>query len=111
MIRKACEEYGIRPPVWRTDANTGVTLTFFAPEPSTEVTTEVKAVLTVLTGEMTRRELQEKFGLKNAEHFRKQYLIPVLEGGFVEMTIPVKPQSRMQRYRLTRQGRGRCSQV
>ncbi len=107
MIRKACEEYGIRPPVWRTDANTGVTLTFFAPEPSTEV----KAVLTALTGDMTRRELQEKFGLKNAEHFRKQYLIPVLEGGFVEMTIPVKPQSRMQRYRLTRLGRQVLSSI
>jgi len=117
MIRKACEEYGIRPPVWRADANTGVTLTFFAPEVATEVgmevttevgmevTTEVKAVLTALTGDMTRRELQEKLGLKNAEHFRKHYLIPVLEGGLVEMTIPDKPQSRLQRYRLTNLGR------
>ena len=121
MIRKACEEYGIRPPVWHADANTGVTLTFFSPEVitevgmevttevgtevTTEVTTEVKAVLTALTGDMTRRDLQEKLGLKNAEHFRKHYLIPVLEGGFVEMTIPDKPQSRLQRYRLTRLGR------
>jgi ATP-dependent DNA helicase RecG len=109
MIRKACEEYGIRPPEWRADANAGVTLTFFAPEVSTEDTTEVamevRAVLKVLDGTMTRQELQEKLGLKNAEHFRKHYLVPALEGGFVEMTIPDKPRSRMQRYRLTALGR------
>jgi ATP-dependent DNA helicase RecG len=70
MISKVCEEYGTRPTVWRTDANTGVTLTFFAPEVTTEigmgVITEVKAVLTALTGDMTCCELQEKLGLKNS---------------------------------------------
>ena len=105
MIRKVCEEYGIRPPVWRADVNMGVTLTFFATEVTTEVTTEVKAVLMALSGDMTRRDLQEKLGLKNAEHFRKHYLITALDGGFVEMTIPDKPQSRLQRYRLTQLGR------
>jgi ATP-dependent DNA helicase RecG len=109
MIRKGCEEYGLRPPEWRADATTGVTLTFFAPEVTmevaTEVNTEVKAVLNVLDGTMTRQELQEKLGLKNAEHFRKHYLVPALAGGFVAMTIPDKPQSRMQRYRLTHLGR------
>jgi ATP-dependent DNA helicase RecG len=53
---------------------------------------------------MTRRELQEKIGLKDAEHFRKHYLVSVLNGGFVEMTIPDKPRSRLQRYRLTQLG-------
>jgi ATP-dependent DNA helicase RecG len=117
MIRKGCEEYGLRPPEWRADATAGVTLTFFAPEVSTEVTmevatevntevnTEVKVVLNVLDGTMTRQELQEKLDLKNAEHFRKLYLVPALADGFVEMTIPDKPQSRMQRYRLTPLGR------
>ena len=79
-------------------------------EVTTEVTMEVRAVLNVLTGTMSRQELQEKLGLKNAEHFRKQYLVPALEGGFVAMTVPDKSRSRMQRYRLTDLGRRALAQ-
>jgi len=51
---------------------------------------------------MTRRELQIALGLKNGEHFRKAYLLPALETGAIEMTIPDKPNSRLQKYRLTK---------
>lgn len=37
--------------------------------------------------------------------FRNQVLNPLLEEGFLEMTIPDKPQSSKQRYRLTEKGR------
>lgn len=37
-------------------------------------------------------------------HFSAAYLQPVLEGGLIEMTIPDKPNSRLQRYRLTAKG-------
>jgi ATP-dependent DNA helicase RecG len=104
MIRKACEKQGLRLPEWLSGA-TGVTLTFFAMEVTTEVTTEVRAVLSALTGTMTRQELQDKLGLKNAEHFRKHYLVPAVDGGFLAMTIPGKPKSRMQRYQATEKGR------
>lgn len=116
LIRKACEEYSLRPPKWSANANAGVTLTFFASkvtrevtgevtrEVTMEVTMEVRAVLKVLSGTMSRQEMQDKLGLKNAEHFRKHYLVPSLEGGFVAMTIPDKPQSRLQRYRMTTVG-------
>jgi len=33
------------------------------------------------------------------------YLQPALDGSFVEMTIPDKPRSSKQRYRLTELGR------
>jgi len=44
-------------------------------------------------------------GLKDAEHFRKSYLLPALEIGVIEMTIPDKPRSSKQQYRLTETGR------
>jgi ATP-dependent DNA helicase RecG len=37
--------------------------------------------------------------------FRDQVLNPLLEEGLVEMTIPDKPRSSKQRYRLTDKGR------
>ncbi|MDA8444318.1 Fic family protein [Paracidovorax valerianellae] len=75
-----------------------------AAEVTAEVTAEVARLLGVLEGEMPRASLMEAVGLKHAEHFRKAYLSPALAGGLVEMTMPDKPNSRNQRYRLTRSG-------
>jgi ATP-dependent DNA helicase RecG len=71
---------------------------------TTEVTTEVGRLLGALQGTMARTTLQEAMGLKNAEHFRKAYLLPALTHGMVEMTLPDKPNSRNQRYRLSPRG-------
>ncbi len=70
-----------------------------------EVTPEVR-LLSVFSGEMTRQRLKEALGLKDDEHFRKAYLLPALDSGSIEMTIPDKPRSRNQSYRLTDKGRG-----
>lgn len=74
------------------------------PEVTPEVTPEVRLVI-MLDQPMTRRELQEALQLKDAKHFRKAYLLASLEQGLVEMTIPDKPTSRLQKYRLTAKGR------
>lgn len=58
-------------------------------------------MLQVMGGEMKRSEIQERLGLKHEEHFRKSYLLPALELNVIEMTIPDKPTSRLQKYRLT----------
>ncbi|MGC3986756.1 MAG: hypothetical protein QM777_19600 [Pseudorhodoferax sp.] len=75
-------------------------------EVTTEVTTEV-ALLRALAQPLTRRELQTVLRLKSNEHFRKAYLLPALSEGLIEMTLPDKPNSRLQRYRLTPAGRAR----
>ena len=54
---------------------------------------------------MTRQQLREAIGLRDDEHFRRTYLIPALEAGLIEMTIPEKPRSSRQKYRLTAKGR------
>ena len=73
-------------------------------EVTTEVAMEVR-LLQAISGEMTRQSLRNALGLKNDEHFRKAYLLPALQAGLIEMTIPDKPRSRNQRYRLTPEGR------
>ena len=66
-----------------------------------EVSDEIKAFLALFSGDMSRSELMDKLELKNAEHFRLHYLRRALEDGLIEMTLPNKPQSRLQKYRLT----------
>jgi len=84
------------------------TVSTSTPEVTTEVTKEVTPevrLLSILTSEMTRQQLKEALGLKDDEHFRKAYLLPALEAGLIEMTIPDKPRSSKQKYRLTDKGR------
>lgn len=46
----------------------------------------------------TAKELMELLDLKSRSSFRENYLLPAIKGGFVEMTLPDKPNSRNQRY-------------
>jgi hypothetical protein len=41
---------------------------------------------------MTGQELQDVMKLKDSEHLER-YLLPALEAGLIEMTIPDKPGS------------------
>ena len=67
---------------------------------------EVKKLLILLepNKEYTKKELQEKLGLKHDEYFRKSYMLPLLDMKILEMTIPDKPKSSKQKYRLTKKG-------
>nr|WP_241490099.1 ATP-binding protein [Pseudomonas syringae] len=113
LIRQACEENGLAPPVWYSEGSSGVTLTFFTPEVAPEatpevapeVTPEVEKLIVLVNGDIKRIELQHHLKLADAEHFRKHYLLPALEQGVLAMTIPEKPTSSNQRYRLTSLGK------
>ena len=73
------------------------------PQVTGEVAPQVR-LLQAIAGEMTARQLREVLNLADREHFRSAYLLPALDAGWVEMTIPEKPRSRLQRYRLTDAG-------
>ena len=62
-------------------------------------------LLAVLTEDMDRLTLQKELGLKAEKNFRLLYLQPALRAGVIEMTIPDKPTSSKQKYRITAQGR------
>lgn len=55
----------------------------------------------------SKSELLERAGLANAYLNYKRHILPLVLSGVLEMTIPDKPQSRLQKYRLTPQGRAR----
>ncbi|MBI5589722.1 MAG: Fic family protein [Deltaproteobacteria bacterium] len=74
------------------------------PQVAPQVTPQVERLLDVLEGEKTREELQRAIGLKDRKSFRERYLKPALAEGWIEMTIPGKSNSRLQKYRLTDRG-------
>lgn len=69
-----------------------------------EVSSEINRLVQVVSGEMKRTDIQKKLGFRHEDHFREYYLLPALKSGYIEMTIPDKPKSSKQKYRLTEKG-------
>lgn len=74
------------------------------PHVTPQVTPHVVALLEAAREPRSRDELQRVTGLRDRMHFLKAYLDPLLAAGWVEMTIPDKPRSRLQRYGTTKVG-------
>lgn len=71
---------------------------------SMQVTMQVEQLIQNMQGELTQDELQEVIKIKNRDYFRKAYINVALNAELIEMTIPDKPNSRLQKYRLTTKG-------
>ena len=75
------------------------------PQDTPQVAPQVEVLVEVLKmGELSAAELRKEIGVSGSKDFRERYLNPAVSAGFVEMTIPDKPTSRLQRYRLTDKG-------
>jgi Fic family protein len=79
-------------------------VTTSVPQVAPQVTPQVDQLLAAIQGEMSRETLQAALGLSDRKSFRERYLQPALAEGLIEMTIPDKPNSRLQKYRLTDKG-------
>ena len=66
---------------------------------------QVRRLLSVLGGEMSRREILQALGLSDRKSLGERYLSPALRDGYVEMTRPDAPSARNPKYRLTALGR------
>ena len=90
-----------------------VTTTFFRPTAQAEDQVGTKSRLSRDQVEILRKSLSEQpitelmvlAKRRNRTKFRDQVLRPLLEVGLLEMTIPDKPRSSKQKYRLTAKGR------
>lgn len=57
--------------------------------------------LSVFKGAMSRQEIHAELGIEDEKHFREFYQQPAVARGLIQMTIPEKPTSRLQKYRPT----------
>ncbi|MDR2137040.1 MAG: Fic family protein [Synergistaceae bacterium] len=70
---------------------------------SAQVTAQVENLLNVLGDEtLSAVEIMARLGLKHRQSFARLYIQPALGLGLIEMTVPDKPKSRLQKYRLVR---------
>ena len=114
MIHR-CQKIGLPEPqfsisdgfvttIWRKPFRDNAVVGQVTGEVTGEVAEEIKRTVLVIDKNMKRVEIQHALGLRHEDHFRDAYLIPSLQAGFIEMTIPDKPKSSRQKYRLTAQG-------
>ena len=77
------------------------------PQVAPQVTPPVEVLLRLLDscGALSNTEIRKGLGLKDRKHVGERYLEPALVDGLVELTIPDKPRSSLQKYRLTEKGR------
>ncbi|MDD3535574.1 MAG: ATP-binding protein [Candidatus Cloacimonetes bacterium] len=74
----------------------------FYEDKSDQVTDQVQKMIMLLKNtSLSRKEIMERLNLVHIHSFRELYLLPSIEAGFVVMTIPDKPRSINQRYKLS----------
>jgi len=119
MIARS-REAGLKEPAFRQDGDQFIQTLWrpvpaptppvtrpVAPPVGPPVTPPVAALLRLLAkaGELGNAEIRDRLGLKDRTHLREHYMAPALALGLIEHTIPGKPTSRLQKYRLTAKGR------
>jgi ATP-dependent DNA helicase RecG len=119
-IRDEAREGGYPEPIW--EAN-GFTTAIFRPNPEVRAAAEIRPgpsrdqvgtklalsrhqvdILRKCRREQPMTVLLEVTGRSDRTKFRNQVLGPLLAEGLLELTIPDKPRSSKQRYRLTASG-------
>lgn len=68
------------------------------------------AILEKCVADATLLELMAISGRSDRTKFRQQVINPLLVDGLIEMTIPDKPRSSLQKYRLTEKGHTRLAE-
>jgi len=116
---EACRAYGIADPTF-TEASGAVTVTFKAEvvagardlvpgghQAGTKSALRPYQVHVLELAQVPRAlaELVGPSGRTDRTKFQNQFLRPLLDAGLLEMTIPDKPRSSKQQYRITEAGR------
>ncbi len=112
-IYRAMRNNGSQKPIFETDNDRSYFLTTLfeltnishGGSITPHITPHVKKLLEVLEGEMSRGQIMEVLRLKDRKHLREKYLRPAIDGGYIELTLPDKPKSRNQKYKITTTGK------
>ncbi len=104
-----CKENGNPIPQWRE--RNGSVIVSFSPPATPQVTPQVEKLVQICLQPYSRDELQQSLKIQDAKYFRETYLQPALTAGIIELTLPDKPRSPLQKYKLTQRGRSLSGQL
>ncbi len=127
MIREEWKKLGRPTPIYQNDRSRK-SFEFFLPEVELEFPPQsvdgsdeatqspyksayksddpvIQLLAALLETELSSAEIQKAMNLKHRAAFQQNHLNPAMEAGLIERTIPEKPNSRLQKYRLTDKGR------
>ena len=66
---------------------------------------QLKVLSALADGDLTRKEIFSTINMSGDSRSFKRNIEPLISYGFIEMTIPDSPNSKMQKYRITNQGK------
>lgn len=101
--------------LWRPPVEQAATLPMTG-QITAQITAQVTAQVTALVGffcqePKSAKEIMNELGLKHWKTFQINYLQPLIKVEFLERSIPDKPTSRLQKYRLTLKGKAFLNQL
>ncbi|MGI6625502.1 MAG: Fic family protein [Limnochordia bacterium] len=97
MIRSRCRRSTKSGTKWSTKSKQQIDLN----------DTQVAVLRSLENASLSRKDIFAALGLSRDSRSFKRHIEPLLTNGLVEMTIPDKPNSRLQKYRLTEEGKKR----
>jgi len=104
-IKRVMRENESPEPIFETDSDRNYFLTILTAHPearvSEQVSEQVIQILEFCKTERKKQEILNYLNLSPAYMNYKRYILPLLQNGLLAFTIPDKPKSRLQKYKVT----------
>lgn len=99
-IRRAMNEYGLREPEFLEERGSFVVRFYKEPEKeavqTSEQSEEIKNLILFCKTPRTRREICDFLGLTSVTYAIQRHVMPLVEQGLIQLSIPEKPGSQKQ---------------
>ena len=103
-IVEKCLAYGLAKPEYQQDEDFRVVL--YRPKTATidQVSDQVTKILNLCKSAATLAQIGEVLMMHSRVYIKRKYVNPLIESALLEMTIPDRPTSSRQKYRITAKG-------